>query len=114
MFDHPKAGNFREINMRSCAIRLLTLALCAIAAVVVPVVTAAEGEASSRHIKKQHQRMSPGWAKSWAAREVRTAPRPYSFAGPVCPGNARSFDCKIWPPPLGDDADRKLGDGGGE
>jgi hypothetical protein len=92
----------------------LTLVVCAISVVVVPVVTAAEGEASSRHIKKHHQRMSPGWAESWAAREVRTTHGPYGFAGSVCPGNARSFDCKIWPPPFEDDADRKSGDGGGE
>jgi len=100
--------------MRPHAIRLLTLAVCAMAAVVVPVVTAAEGVAISRHIKKHHHRMSSGWAESWAAREVRAASRPYSFAGSACPGNARSFECKRWPPPFEDDADRKSGDGGGE
>jgi len=100
--------------MRLHAIRLLTLAVCATAAVVEPVAAAAAagGEASNQHIKKHHQRMSAGSAESLATREARTAPRSYGFAGSVCPGNARSFDCKIWPPPFENDADRKLGDGG--
>jgi len=99
--------------MRPYAIRPLTLAVCAAAGVVVPVLTAAEGEASSRHVNKHYLRMSPGWAEPLAAREVRIAPRPYSFAGGACPGMARSVDCKVWPPPLEDDADRRSGDGGG-
>ena len=80
--------------MRPYAIRLLTLAVCATAAMAVGVVTSAGGEAMSRHIRKHHQRMSPGWTESWAAQDVRTAPSSHSFADSACPGNARSIDCK--------------------
>src|SRR4029077_712982 len=38
---------------------------------------------------------------------------PYSQAGPVCPGIARSIDCKVWPPPFDEDPDRKRGASGG-
>jgi hypothetical protein len=99
--------------MRPYAIRLLTLAAGATAAVAVGVVTSPGGEAMSRHIRKHHQRMSPGWTESWAAQDVRTAPSSHSFADSPCPGNARSIDCNKWPPPFDDDADRKSGDGGG-
>jgi hypothetical protein len=33
-------------------------------------------------------------------------------SGPVCPGLARSIDCKTWPP-YGDDPDRRTGGGDG-
>jgi len=42
----------------------------------------------------------------------RAAPE-YTLGGTVCPGIARSFDCKIWPPPAYDDPDRTGTDGGG-
>jgi hypothetical protein len=32
---------------------------------------------------------------------------------PVCPGLARGIDCRIWPPPIDEDPDRKRGGGGG-
>jgi hypothetical protein len=38
---------------------------------------------------------------------------PYSQAGPICPGIARGIDCKVWPPPIDEDPDRKRGAGGG-
>jgi len=37
----------------------------------------------------------------------------YTPGGPVCPGIARSIDCRIWPPPIDEDPDRKRGGGGG-
>jgi hypothetical protein len=96
--------------MRLHAIGLLTLAIYATGAVV-PVMTAAGGETSSRHIRKHHARTSPGWnrssRRSWAAEQIRPVAPSWSGGGSVCPGLARSFDCKIWPPPFDDDPDRK-------
>ncbi len=95
--------------MRAIAIRLLTLALAT--AVAVPPVTAAGVEASSRKVRTHHQRTNLGWSNSWrrarAAQDVRPVAPSWSGGGDVCPGLARSFDCKIWPPPFEDDPDRK-------
>ena len=90
--------------MRPTAIRLLTLAVCATA--VIPVVTADEGEASSRHVRKHHKRIDPGWSDRWVPRGIRPA-IPYYAPGTACPGNARGIDCKVWPPPMDEDPDRK-------
>jgi len=102
--------------MRPSTIRLLTRAICATAAVVA-VVTATGVEASSRHVRKHHERTSHGWndslRHSWAAEEVRPVAPSWSGGGDVCPGLARSFDCKIWPPPVVDDPDRRGGSGDG-
>ena len=91
--------------MRPYAIRLLTLAVSA--AVVVALLTATDVAASSRHIRKHH-----GWSESWASGEVRPVAHSYS-PGSVCPGISRGIDCRIWPPPFDEDADRNSGDGGG-
>jgi hypothetical protein len=96
--------------MRPSTIRLLTLAICATA--VVPEVAVTDAQASSRHIQKHYVRQSLGFRNSWAAGEVRTAARLNPPGGDVCRGSARSFDCRTWPPPIGDDPDRKMGDGG--
>ena len=40
------------------------------------------------------------------------AGREFTLGSAVCPGGARSFDCKVWPPPAYDDPDRRAGDGG--
>jgi hypothetical protein len=100
--------------MRPTAIRFLTLTICATA--VIPLVTATEGEASSRHVKKHHQRTYLRVNNAWASEEVRpVAPARSWGGGEVCPGNARAIDCKIWPPPIYDDPDRRQSgsDGGG-
>ena len=86
--------------MRPSTIRVLTLVISA--AVVVLLLTATDVEASSRHVNKH-----------WAAEEVQPVARSWSSGGSACPGNARSIDCRIWPPPFEDDSDRKSGDGGG-
>lgn len=97
--------------MRRNAIRVLALAVSA--AIVVPLVTATDVEASSRHTQKHHARLHHGFSNAWAS-EVRPVAAPLSWGGDVCPGAARSFDCRIWPPPFADDPDRKNGfDGGG-
>ena len=103
--------------MRAIAIRRLILAIAA-TAVLVPAVTPGEAEASGRHhLRKQYNRIVPGWNDPrrmspnrydpWTAREVRPVAPSWSGGGSVCPGNARSFDCKVWPPPFDDDPDRK-------
>ena len=101
--------------MRPSAIRLLILTI--FATTVVPVVTAVDVAASSRHIRKHHQQTNLGWnnslRRSWASDELRPVAPSWSGGGDVCPGSARSFDCRIWPPPFDDDSDRKSGDGGG-
>jgi hypothetical protein len=99
--------------MSKFAIGLLTLGMYATALAVVPMVTPAEAATSSKH--KKHQRTTqrrPAIRDSWAAGQARPVIRP---SGQVCPGLARSFDCKIWPPPFEDDPDRKVSgsDGGG-
>ena len=95
--------------MRASAIQLLTLAIAT--AVAVPLVTATDVEASSRKLRTHHQRTNLGWNHSWrrssAAQQVRPVAPSWSGGDNVCPGLARSFDCKIWPPPFEDDPDRK-------
>jgi hypothetical protein len=95
--------------MRPHAIRLVTLAVSAAAAVAL--LAATDVEASNRHIRKHHARTSLGWnnslRRSWAAGEIRPAAPSWGGGGDVCPGLARSFDCKIWPPPFDQDPDRK-------
>jgi len=99
--------------MRRHAIRLVTMAVCAFA---VPVIAASEAEAGGQHVRKHHQRPHLGWnnslRRSWAADEVRPVAPSWSGGGEVCAGNARGIDCKIWPPPIGDDPDRKASSDG--
>jgi hypothetical protein len=102
--------------MRHLKSGLLMLAACATA--MTSVVAASEAEASSRHVKKHHQRMSHHYRTSYGFNDVGTAgafapvARP---SGDVCPGSGRSFECKVWPPPFDQDPDRKTSgsDGGG-
>jgi hypothetical protein len=99
--------------MSKSAIGLLTLAMYTTALAVVPMVTPAEAATNSKHTRK-HQRTAqrrPAIIDSRAAGQARPVIRP---SGQVCPGLARSFDCKIWPPPIEDDPDRKVSgsDGG--
>jgi len=103
--------------MSKFAIRLLTLAMYATPLVVVPMVTPAKAEtSSSRHLnlKKHKRQKSPGLSDPWSAGQARPVTRPSSQADGVCPGIARSFDCRTWPPPMYDDPDRKVSgsDGG--
>lgn len=87
--------------MSKFATRLLTLAIYATALMVVPMVTPAKAETSSRHKHKKRFSDHPSAGQAWPVT------RPSSPAGDVCPGIARSFECKIWPPPMDDDPDRK-------
>jgi hypothetical protein len=101
--------------MSKFAIRLLTLAMYTTALVVVPMATPAKAETSSRHIKKHKTQKSPGFSDPWSAGRAWPVTRSSSQAGEVCPGIARSFECRgAWPPPMYDDPDRKVSgsDGG--
>ena len=101
--------------MSKFAIRLLTLAMYATAPVVVPMVTPAKAEtSSSKPMKKHKKQRSPGFRDPWSGGQAWPVARPSSQRGDVCPGNARSFECGTWPPPMYDDPDRKVSgsDGG--
>jgi hypothetical protein len=92
-------------------IRRLILVVCATAVGAIPVAKATESGASSRNIAKHHKLKNPA-LNSWASGEIRPVARPGFGGGNVCPGSVRSFDCKIWPPTMYDDPDRRNGDGG--
>ena len=102
--------------MSKFAIRLLSLAIYATSLPVIHMITPAQAETSSiKHTKKQHRKnirwsrgfIDPRSANAW----IVTGPS--SQAGPVCPGIARGIDCRIWPPPIDEDPDRKRGSSGG-
>ena len=95
--------------MSKFAIRLLTLAVCATALAVVPMVTPAKAEtSSSKHLKKHKRQKGHGFGHPWSANQSWPVTRPPSQSGPVCPGSGRSFDCRVWPPPFDEDPDRKV------
>jgi hypothetical protein len=95
--------------MSQFAIRLSTLVICATALVVVPIDAPVKAEtSSSRHIKKHKKQRSPGFNNPWSAGQAWPVTRPSSQAGAVCPGIARGFECRTWPPPMEDDPDRKV------
>lgn len=101
--------------MSKFAIRLLTLVAYATALVVIPMVTPAKAATgSSRHITKHKKPKSPGFSDPRSAGQAWPVTRPSGQAGGVCPGIARSFECRTWPPPMYDDPDRKVSgsDGG--
>jgi hypothetical protein len=103
--------------MSKFAIRLLTLAMYGTALAVVPMVTPAKAATnSSKQVKKQQRRIqrSPVFSNPWSAGQAWPVARPSSAAGGACPGNGRSFDCRVWPPPFEDDPDRRVSgtDGG--
>lgn len=89
--------------MRKFAVGLLTLAMYAASLAVIAMI--APGQAAT----KKHWRPSEPW---YAARANSFVP-PYSQAGPICPGIARGIDCKVFPPPIDEDPDRRKGPGGG-
>jgi len=106
----------RHSLIRSSVIRLSMLSVCA--AVLIPLVTATEVEASSRHVRKTHHRLGHHQRTGIGFNDfagMRAAPAARPVTGDVCPGSGRSFECKVWPPPFDQDPDRKVSgsDGGG-
>jgi hypothetical protein len=78
-------------------IRLLTLVITTALAGAVTVAPAESGARPGKHIKV-HRPTRPAWPGAG----------PPAQSGGVCPAMARSFDCKIWPPPIDEDPDRKV------
>src|SRR5215469_1662025 len=105
--------------MSKFAIGLLTLVVYTTPLPVISIISTPAGAEtiSNKHIKQQHRkniRMSPGVSNAWAASmEAWTVYGPSSQAGPVCPGISRGIDCKIFPPPIDEDAEGRKGAGGG-
>lgn len=97
--------------MSKFAVRLLAVTICATALAAVPMITPAKAETSSGKYIKKHKRMiqgGSGFSDPRSAGQAWAASMPPSQAGPVCPGNGRSFDCRVWPPPFADDPDRRV------
>jgi hypothetical protein len=109
----------RERHLGLYTIRRLIMAVCVTAVGVIPMVKATESEANSPHIgkhyKKHYKLKKPG-LNALASRKIRPWLQP-SFehgADDVCPGNPHgAYECKIWPPPVDVDPDRRNGDAGG-
>jgi hypothetical protein len=103
--------------MAKSAIQLLLLTIGVLAAVSTAAPTEARTGHSS-HIKKhqasKHQASNRGFHSMRPADRAWPGPTPPIQSGEVCPGIARSFECKIWPPPINEDPDRKMSgaDGG--
>ena len=91
--------------MSKFAIGLLTLAMYAASLPVIAMITPAQAAT------KKHWR--PRVNEPWYVGQARAFVPPYSEAGPICPGIARGIDCKVWPPPIDEDPDRKRGASGG-
>jgi hypothetical protein len=102
--------------MGKSTIRLLPLTICAAALVMVPPVTPAEARTNhGKHVRKHYTiHRDPGFYGYRPADQAWPGASPPSRSGDVCPGIARSFDCKVWPPPMDEDPDRKISgsDGG--
>jgi hypothetical protein len=103
--------------MSKFAIRLLILVMYTTPLPGISKITQAQAETgSSKHVKQQHRKniqRSHGVSDTWSANQAWPGTGLSSQAGPVCPGIARSIDCRIWPPPFDEDPDRKRGGGGG-
>jgi hypothetical protein len=95
--------------MRRSAIRLSMLTICATALAAVPFFTTGSADARTRHAHmKKHARHWHDVHRPWIVGEPRPYVAPYApSSGWVCPGIGRSFECKIWPPPIADDPDRR-------
>jgi len=87
--------------MSKFAIGLLTLAMYAASLPVIAMITPAQAAS------KKHGR--PHVSEPWYAGHAHAFGPPYGQAAPICPGNARGIDCRVFPPPIEDDPDRRKG-----
>jgi hypothetical protein len=94
--------------MSKFATSLLTLAIYTTALAVIPTATPAEAATGSGTHTKHKKKIRSGGSGYWSAGRARPVTRPYYGTGEVCPGIARSFDCRTWPPPMYDDPDRRV------
>ena len=101
--------------MGKLAIRVLTLASGAAAVAVVAAIAPAAAKDSWHVHHKHHMLMKKHgsyrtypYRGAWVVPPAQPMVRSYGQSDWVCPGIARSFDCKIWPPPFEDDPDRKV------
>jgi hypothetical protein len=94
--------------MNKPAIRLLPLAMCATALLMVPTVTPAKAATHSQKHMKHKKKVQKSSGDSWSAGRSSPVARPSSQSGEVCPGISRSFECRTWPPPFDEDPDRKV------
>jgi hypothetical protein len=87
--------------MRISATRFLTLAACAAALMIVPVVRSAEAAANGNEQGKV-KKAQPSPSSSDTRSTDRTSATCF-----------RAFECATWPPRIDDDPDRKAGGAGG-
>jgi hypothetical protein len=97
--------------MAKSTTRLLTLSTGAIALVLIPIIAPAKAATNAREEGKTQENIH--FSNHRSSGQARPVTRPSSQAGELCPGGARSFNCKQWPPPINEDPDRKAGSGGG-
>ena len=100
--------------MSKLAIRLSMLTIGATVVVAIPTVTPAEAATNNGHIKKhkKHRSVAGPLFVGEAQPVIRPSyyPNdPYYPNDQICPGIGKSFECKIWPPPIDVDPDRKIG-----
>jgi hypothetical protein len=99
----------QEKPMSKPAIRLLTLALCTTALALAPTVTPAKAATSSSgHVHKHKKHWRAHVSEPWYVGQAQPFVPPYSQAGPICPGISRGIDCRIFPPPIDVDPDRRV------
>ena len=104
----------REGSMRKFAIGLFTLAMYAASLPIIAMIAPAKAATSSSgNIQKHKKYWRPRVGEPWYVGQAQAFVPPYSQAGPICPGNARGIDCRVFPPPIQDDPDRKRAGGGG-
>jgi hypothetical protein len=87
--------------MRKLALSAMVIG--AAAAIMIPAIA----PANARAVKKHQRHWTRHYGQPWYGYPAQPMVRPTYQSGDVCPGIGRSFDCKIWPPPIEDDPDRK-------
>jgi hypothetical protein len=95
--------------MSKFAMGLLTLGMYAASLPVVAMMTPAKAATSSSgHIQKHKKHWRPRVSEPWYVGQAQPYVAPYSPAGPICPGLSRGIDCRIFPPPIDVDPDRRV------
>jgi len=100
--------------MRKSAIRIFVLVVTTTMLAGAAGITPAESRSQDRHVWKHRTHHGSGFGNGRPVNHAQRMIAPSGPSGDVCPGIGRSFECRIWPPPLRDDPDRKASgtDGG--